>query len=300
MSIIKTIDEVRDFYPANVSLNIGNIKPYFDDAAQKYLVDFLSQDQYDSLLAWYINNKNDSVTGYDDLLPYVQRVIVRFAIFLGTDQLDVVMQNQGFAVVSNSNLTPASPDRVRKFRESMESSGWDAIEMMLRYLETNKANFDLWTDSDAYTLATKNFVNSATEFDKTVNIGQSRLRFHKMRQTIDQVEYTKIYPAISKVMADDIIAQIKADDIDDEYETILPSLKKAVIFFTAAIEIPEKKEQYEQMALHYINDVKKIIDATPDDYPLYRDSGIYTSDSSSFPNYENAVDNTIYVFGPKG
>jgi hypothetical protein len=54
------------------------------------------------------------------------------------------------------------------------------------------------------------------------------------------------------------------------------------------------------MGVHYLIDVKKILDAAPDSYPDYRDSGIYTLDDPTYPNFTNEEDNTIFVMGPKG
>jgi len=300
MSIINNIDEVRDFYPASVSVDINLVKPYFDDAVDKFIKPYLSTAQYDALIDWINDSKEPNDEALEKLLPYVQKAVIRFAIFISCDQIDLKLTNSGFAVTSNQNLSPASFERVKKFKDSMESSAWDAIEMMLRFLEENKDDYEVWTASDEYTMATRNFVNSAAEFDKVVSIGQSRLTFHRLREVIDQVEYLRIYTAISQDMGEDIISQMKDDDIDEEYQAILPAIKKAVIFFTAAEEFPAKKEQYERMGIHYINDVKKIIDTTPDDYPKYRDSGIYTLDDPTYPNFTNEEDNTIFVMGPKG
>lgn len=297
MSIINNIGEVQEFFPAALSLDIKLISPVFPDAIEKYIKPFLGKEELDALTLWYENNKEPEDAAYTELLKYVQRALIRFAIFMSVSQLDLKMTNAGFSVTSNPNVSPASPERVRAFKESMEKSGWDAIELLLTFLEENKADYTAWSASDAYTLATKNFVNSALEFDKTVNIDQSRLAFYRMRNTIDRVEYLKIEPVISKDLADAIKAEIIADNVSVANQAILPSIKKAVIFFTAAEDIDKK---YQGMAEHYLVDVKKIINATPDDYPLYRDSGIYVVDATNYPSFTNTVENTNFIFGAKG
>jgi hypothetical protein len=44
-------------------------------------------------------------------------------------------------------------------------------------------------------------------------------------------------------------------------------------------------------------EVKKTIDTTPDDYPLYRDSNCYDSTKTSYSNFENLEDNTFFSMG---
>lgn len=296
MSIIKQIGEIQEYFPASLTVDIKILQPYFPDVIDKYIKPFLGKEELALLEAWYDGNKDPDDSVYASLLPYVQRALARFAIFLSVAQNDLKMTNAGFAVTSNQNMSPASTERVKAFTASIEKSSWDAIEMMLRYLEENKTDFDAWAASEAYTLATKNFVNSAVEFDKTVNIEQSRLAFHRMRNTIDRIEYLKIEPVISKDLADDIKSEITADNVSAANAVILPLIKKAVIFYTAAEEIDPK---YLGMAEHYINDIRKTLDATPDDYPLYRDSGLYVAEIRNYPPYINTADNAFFVFGQK-
>jgi hypothetical protein len=302
MPIIKNISEVQDYFPAGLSVDIKLISPVFPDVIDKYIKPFLSSVQLTLLETWYDNEKpeetdeDETVKYLEDLLPYVQRALVRFSVWLSIDPLNVKMTGSGFAVTSNQNLTPASTDRVSALKLSLENGAWDAIEILLRFLEENKDNYEAWAGSDSYTLATKNFVNSAVEFNKTVNISESRLTFYRMRTTMDRIEYLNIESAISKELSDAIKAEIISGEISEANQVILTLIKKAVIYYTAAEDIDKK---YQGMADHYINDVKKIIDAAPDDYPEYRDSDIYVADSPTYPFYENSEDDTNFVFGSK-
>ena len=89
MPIIKNIDEVRDFFPASVTVDINLIKPYFSDVVDKYIVKYLSIEQYTLIQEWYNDNKIPDDDNLEKLLPYVQRAIVRFAIFTACDQIDL-------------------------------------------------------------------------------------------------------------------------------------------------------------------------------------------------------------------
>jgi hypothetical protein len=305
MSVIKNTGEATEFFPVALTVDLNLILPRVPDVINKFILPYLGSAQLALLETWYDDSKpeetytpeggEEEVVKYlENLLPYVQRAVVRFAIFMSVDELDLMLTNSGFVVTSNASVTPASPDRVAKFKRSMEQSGWDAIELMLRFLETNKANYTAWTGSDAYTMAKKNFVNSAVEFDAKVGINQSRLDFHRYRLTMDRIEYEKIIPVISQDLYDAIKAEILEDDVSEDNAVILPLLKNALIFFTAAEEIDKK---YEGIAKHYLTDVKKILNANPDNYPAYRDSGLYEVDVVNYPPYENTEDSTGFVFG---
>lgn len=296
MSLITKIEEVQEYFPAALTVDVTLISPTFPDAIDKYIKQFLGKAQLDALNLWIDNNLDPESESLKALLPYVQRALVRFAIYLSASQIDLKLTGSGFAVTSNANLSPASPERVKNFKESMLQSGWDAIELMLTFLEENKGDYDDWTGSDAYTLAKKNLVNSALEFDATVGINQSRLSFFNFRNTIDRMEYLKIIPVISKDLFDDIILTMKSDEVTTANNVILPLLKKAVIFYTAAEEINPK---YLGMADHYMMDVKKILDKTPTDYLLYKESGLWIDAVTNYPAFENTEANSSFVFGAK-
>lgn len=297
MALFKKISEVLDFFPVPLTLDLKLINPVIPDAQAVYLKPFLGAAQLSALETWYDNNKEAESVSLAALLPYAQRVLIRFAIFMSVEQLDLQLTNSGFVVTSNQNQSPASPERVAKFKASMEKSGWDAVELLLRFLEENKSTYAAWASSEACTLALRNLVNSAEEFDRIVPINQSRLTFHRFRPAMDQVEYLKIHPVISKALFDEIITQIKAGNVSVANNVILSSLKKALAYFVGAHEIDQK---YYGLAEHYLTDVRKVLDASPDTYPLFKASDSYVEDRVGYSPFENEEDNTIFVFGQKG
>ena len=100
MSIIKNMGEAQEFFPAALTVDIKLISSVFPDVIDKYIIPFLSKTQFDLLETWYNNQKpeeiftpeggNPIIVMYlQNLLPYVQRVLVRFAIYMSVSQLDL-------------------------------------------------------------------------------------------------------------------------------------------------------------------------------------------------------------------
>ncbi len=142
----------------------------------------------------------------------------------------------------NTNLAPASKDRVQNFINSMLELGWNEIEkLMLRFLEENKEDYDEWVNSSAYTIYTENFIKTAVEFDKIIRIDQSRLRFMQMKPSIDNVEILRIEPVISKDMSDYIKSEINSDEeLSEAYAAIIKNIQRAVAYYTMFEETKEK------------------------------------------------------------
>ena len=294
--LINDAAEIQKYVRVAGTFKAASFLPFVLDAQKKYIAPYLGDDLVNSLDDYY---NSDTPTTDDDLealLPYVQNALAKFTLALGAPSFDTILTESGFAIVSNTNLAPASKDRVQNFINSMLELGWNEIETMLRFLEENKEDYDEWVDSSAYTIYTENFIKTAVEFDKIIRIDQSRLRFMQMKPSIDNVEILRIEPVISKDMADDIKSEINSDEeLSEAYAAIIKNIQRAVAYYTMFEETKEKK--YEEKGDSYLAEVKKTIDTTPDDYPLYRDSSCYDSTKTSYSNFENLEDNTFFSMG---
>lgn len=320
MALFKTTEEIQTYIKVNVTNKVASIVPYVNDAQNKFIRQYLGETLLKKLDAWYQTlplaedaEPDPLATEYAALLPYVQNALAKFTLYLAIPSLDVQITESGMAVIQNANLVPASKDRVAAMRDSVLQMGYDNIETLLRFLEENKDDYDDWTDSDAYTINTGLFVNSADEFNKYVNIDNSRMVYMRLQQTIQNVELLYIEPAISKEMCDDIKAEIAANNISAKYLAILPHIKRSVANYTiayadidtanlpnnnAVISIESNKaDKYRLLGETFMISCKKILDASPSTYPLYEASDAYDSANTDYTKYDNTAESTNYVFG---
>ena len=321
MALIKSIEEFKKFIRTGGSINLEGIIASIPDAQDKYLRDILGSELLTDLDEWHNLDEGiqPTVAAYETILPYAQRALARFTLFLASPELDVILTDSGIGVVSTDNLTPASSDRVKKYDQSNEKRGWDNIETLLRFLEANQDDYPEWVSSDAYTKAIRNLVNSAEEFDSIVNIDKSRLYFSRIRNLIDDADLLHIKPTISSELFDSILDQIKGSNVSEENQKILPFLRRAEVFYTAIESLDREKydgtgvqinlqfmqrdiDNYTRKAEQYLSEARKILDNNPDDYPEYRDSDVYvglTDDGdTNYRTFDNtADDNHIFVMG---
>ncbi len=304
MSIIKTTADLKKYLPVTGTFNIENILPFVDDAQEKYMRRYLGPTLLQELNAFVVSGTKPVwagisevlVTSYiNKLLPLAQNSVSAFAFYLATPTLDVKITDSGFAVISNnSTLVPASAERVKKFRESIEETGFARVETMLLFLEENKSSYPSWTSSEACTLSGRNLVNSTEVFDSILDINQSRLTFQKLRPELDNVEILQIEPVISKALADVLREEIRTDELSDDNKKVIIPLRKAVVYLTAGNAIDAK---YTARGTQYLAEVKKILDKNPELYPEYRDSECYDSTKTTYSQFENLEENKLFVFG---
>ena len=311
-NLIKTTEEVRTYLKIDVAEKEESFLPYVPDATEKYIRPWLGEDLLDALTENYDESGEDDALAA--LLPYVQRPLARFTFLLAAPHLDLNVTEGGFTVRSNQTNAPASRERVNAYMQSLEQLAWDGMEEMLKFLEDNKDDYDDWTASDAYTMALRNFINSAAEFNKHVDINLSRLAFAQFRNIMDDVESLEIEPVISKAQADAIKAEIVSGTLEDETTAIISYLRRAVANFTLSninikVDVSQyqysyhlqlkddRRVEYRRNANLYLGKVLEIMDATPADYPAYEASDQYDVDRTTYAKFENATANKIFVFG---
>lgn len=277
------------------SFKDASFLPFVVDAQSKYIRRYLGDTLLNALDDYYNTTPQTADTALDALLPFVQNAIAKFTLAIGGPSFDILLTESGFAVTSNTNLAPASKERVQNFINSMIQLGYDEIEVMLRFLETNKSDYSSWVQSSAYTEFTENFISKADDFDKIIRIDNSRLKFMELKPLMDMVEMLRIEPVISVELATEIKQEIVDDAVSVENKKILKNLKWAIAHFTY-FEYTKNKRN-EELGNSYLAEVKKVIDTTPDFYPLYRDSPCYDDTKTSYNNYENTENSSIFNMG---
>jgi hypothetical protein len=309
MALIKTTAELRGFLRVDLSEKEASWQPFVAPAMEKYIRPVLGDALLEELDAYYEEGDTDAELGA--LLPYVQEALAKFTLFLAVPNLDLNISEGGFTVRSTPQQAPASRERVLALQASLEQQGWDAIESLLRFLETNIDDYASWETSDAYTLAIRNLVNSAMVFDNIYNIGQSRLKFNSYRSSLDDADLLQIIPTISQDMFDALMVEIKAADISEENQKILPLLQRAEVFYAVAERLDKSKyegigveintqfmrrdvEEFKFKAQRYLEEAMAIMKAAPDDYPEYSDSDKY---QEAVDRFENDEDNGVFIFG---
>lgn len=313
MALIKTNAEIKRYLVTDASFDPESITPYLEPASED-VIKVLGDAQYEELEDYY-ESESTGIDELDALLPYVQRPLAYFAFLKALDVLNVNIGNNGIGIVSNSNLAPASKERVENLRRSIRDSAYSALETLLVFLEDNIDDYPLWEASDAYAYQYEYLISSAKKFDEMCKIGGSRLTFLEWRPTMADVEILEMVPQVSVEFMNELKEQIAAGTITENNLVVLPHLQKALAYLTAAAsQEPSlgegttysvtmrqfsdiQRKQYKQKGMHYLMMAKTMMDAAPDDYATYAASDVYDATLTSYQRYENDGNLNVAVFG---
>lgn len=290
--LFKTIDQVRTHFKISSTLKLVDITPAINlvENKREYLKEYIGDDLYNALSS---HVKDDGTTEkYKNILEYVRPVIVNFAFFHAVDKLDLNLSSNGFVVDSTSTSAPASANRVNKFKENCWDDAHIALNNLLLFLEENADTYSDWKDSDAYTEYFEIYLKNSYDFRKHVDIDM--LTFVNWRATIKVIQENDIVPIISTELSNQIISEIKNDNVAAVNLNLLNLILPALAYLTSAEKTAN--DRHKNLGDLYVGRIRRLLDENEDDYPLWAYSDVYPA-RTTYQEKENDEASGIIKLG---
>lgn len=262
--IVTGIAQMRRYLP---SIEMKGTPAVFDDAlevAQEKLVDEILGSDLESAL-------EEHPEEHSRLLSLVKRVISVSAFLSSIPEMDLVLTDAGFAVVSNQDMAPASRERVESLKLSLQVKLDEACDRLISYLYSSSSYAD-WRGteqfsrlSDALILTFVDFRDSAVLNNITLPVyPKSWGDFYRLNSALNVALMTNVASYISKDYAEELLEKVK------DKETLLPNEVKALKNIKAAIcafALGDGKTGQDQTMA-----ALAIMRANPDDFPTFTSS----------------------------
>ncbi|MDJ1500459.1 DUF6712 family protein [Xanthocytophaga agilis] len=307
MPLIKTIQEVKNYVSVGINNEFETITPDLIQAHDRVLK-LLGSTQYTALETAY---DAGPVTGeIKSLLEFCQGIITNlcYAEFITPGQLDI--SDSGFRIQVDGEYKTAFQWQIDDLKLYFRKKAADKEEKMLAFLEEKSSTFPDWANSPASTLFRQYFINSTSEYQDHYNIASSRLTFLALIPTMKYTETFSIEPNISPALFAKLKDQIQNKTLTDKNKLLITYIQPAVAYLTICnaidelpVEIKENAlvvneyratgENYRQQATasdkllvskkasacvkgnDYLQRLIAFLNANADDYPEYKDSGLY-------------------------
>lgn len=152
-----------------------------------------------------------------ELLPYVKACMAKFMMLLWIPEGAVNIDDNGITVFRNDKLQPASDAKIEDLKQKYASEGYAALEALLEYLETNKAETDFvtWKDN-AYTTYHDYLIVDAKTFKNYAPIS-GRRTYLALGNVMRKVELFYLRPIIQKALFDSLKTKSKAGILTGKY-----------------------------------------------------------------------------------
>jgi len=239
------LEEIRKFIPASSATSYPNISPYIQAAEVNYIIPLLGQKLYDLVLAFYTNpgtapagQPNGIPSGttakYTTLVEYIQRSLINLTYYASFDFMNVLMNDAGFHRQESDTEKSLFKYQEDALRSGFKNNGFDGLDTMLEFIESNMAAFPLFSDSPNYTERKTSIIPNTAAFNKIFNINNSRLIFLKVNRYITQVEDFDIQAALGAALFSKVKTEIAKPSPDSKISRLIPFIQKPLVHLSIA------------------------------------------------------------------
>ena len=177
----------------NQSVRLESLEATIYETARRHITPWLTDTLYNRLVA------GASLTSAEmALLPYVRRPLALLSIFEYSKVAAIEFGESGMHRIESDTRKSAYRYQERAYKDDALEKGYDALEVMLRHLDTNKATFTDWAASDEGLVHRTPLLNYASDFRLLALPECDRYTFECIRPIISEVEtfaVKKILPA---------------------------------------------------------------------------------------------------------
>ncbi len=234
MSLLSSIEEIKEVAAVNLTLDYSSIAPYIRQAERKYIKDILGATLYNQLQAHYDSSSSSSSStsvALSGLLEEVQIALANLGLWL-------YLTHVGPVQISDSGITEAMGNDqrgARKFildaiNDSHKQTAFDELDRLLEYLEVNVGSFPDWKASSSYTIYKDRLLYRTSLFQTYYPINDSRRVFLQLKPFIKAAETQSIINIIGKPLYDAILAEIQGNSVSPENEKLLEYIREATVY----------------------------------------------------------------------
>lgn len=231
--LVSGYNEMKPFLPA---INMKGAPTVFNDAldvAQQNLVEYVIGESLESQLEERSNEDKR-------LLKLCQRVISVDAFLRSIPEMDLVLTDSGFGVISNQDVAPASKERVANLTAGMKAKLDEALDRLVSYL-ISSSTYSEWRGTEQFARLSDGLILTFADFKDVAvlnaitvkNYPQSWADFLKLNSALNLALVTDVSAYISPDYADEILEKIRDNERLLPNEKILIRMVKVAIAFIA-------------------------------------------------------------------
>lgn len=274
--ILSNLEQFQKAMPTAIALeNWSDIETYAESAELWIHNEVLGKTLYTVINA-------DSFAD-ETILRLCRNIIANHAFYEAIPFLDLVLDNNGFGVVSNKNLAPASKERVERLMQQCLKRRDSETENIIALLEADSTYHDDWKGSPSYSMLSDCLITTAAELKRYANWDGTRAEFLRQKPDLVMLTRKKINPIISKNYVDELIEKQRDNDLSSADLEVLDSVKYALGAFIS---------RNNHVGATIVTEALNVINTNLQLYPTYTASSEYKARTT--PGYENSADSSVF------
>lgn len=211
---------------ANVSLELDSIDPTIRDTGNLHIIPWLGQALWDRLYA------GTGLTAAETaLLPYVKAATAKLTMYEYAFIGGIQFSESGIHRAVSENMTSAYKYQENDYRRKMLEFGYEAVENMLKHLQTNRADLGAWVSDPASERHNAYFVRYAAEMRMHYSKYVGRYTYEILRGMVEDVEFSAIESTLPAQLYADLKAKYVAGSGSGFEKKAIFLIQRAIVHF---------------------------------------------------------------------
>ena len=276
--IIENIDDFIKSIPTAEGTKFESIQPFIISSDSEIKTMFVGSDLY-----VYIEALEDT----DSIKTNFQNLIAFTAYQNAIPFVDLVQTDNGFAVVSNSNLAPASKERVERLLQWCKQSIDKTTDLLIMQFIASPTALAEWKKCSRFNNLTNCFFFTGIDFANYAKTDNgSRADFLKAKGTLLTAQKNELTERLSVNYITQLVEYNRSNLLTEKDAYVVDVCKLALAKFY---------EDNEKEAYELLTNLIVLIEKDLDNYPIYKSSAEYALKIS--PKYENKQSDPTFFFG---
>jgi hypothetical protein len=231
------LSEVKEILPVSVSTDREKLWPFLEQAERKYILPLMEEDLFNDISKFYSDHDNwtsgrgDDETKSEQLLKLIRIAELNLAYFIGFDLLNAKLSDAGFQRTESENFKGLYKYQEENLRKYFESSGYNGLDDMLKFIEDNIEHFPEWEESSVAAYRKTAIIKDAATFDSICFINKSRLTFLRLQRYMSEVIDFEIKPLLATEW-DTLQEELDKEDPDEKYVALIPYIQKPLAYLS--------------------------------------------------------------------
>lgn len=281
--LINSIENFIQYLPTAKGSKWWTIEPYVQSAEEEIKSQLTGEDLFDAISALSEN------TGAKGALL---RLICHQAYYMAVPFVDLQQTDNGFAVVSNGNLAPASKERIERLLEwskKMIARQTDVLIYAVMSLDELLAE---WKKADVFLELTNCLFFTGMEFSNYTKSAMQYNRFDFLDAKNDLLVWQKniIESAVSRDLLEDIIEEMRSNKVSDDNNKILHLCR----MFLGKMWLGKQEDEPKREAKKLLNNIEYELESNLEKYPLYKNSKEFALKQT--PRFQNEQKHSTFFF----
>lgn len=226
--LFNSISEVKSQVGGAISqtLELDSIAPVIYDTARRHITPYLSQSVYDALVSAHAANTMTSAQ--TALLPFVRKSLALLTMYEYSKVGAIEFGEGGIHRNETDSKKAAFRYQEKQYQEYCLEKGYDALEVMLKYLSDNTGSYATWAATPEAEAHRTPLLNYAAAFRMAVQVQCDRYTFECLRPIIGAVEAFAVQALLPQAFWDAFVTAHVAGTLTNFEQTLRLRIRRAI------------------------------------------------------------------------